>query len=400
MLYRAMKVTEDNAFAGWVAEFVGKQIERFPSQEWFPYYYGKLLIWANKREESREFIFKTVRLKTSEFWAWDVLSDTYQGDHLKALACLCRALLCPVKDEGFLVNVHERVGSLLRRCGKDADARYEYRRVEAIREQKRWRVKHDLELEQWLSEGEASLDNQKLYRHYATAAEELVTNSLPLADAILEKRFVDNESGEKVANLGYVQEGAYRTKTSFRISRFPFLMEIPHGTPLSVQIDLVNGRPRIVNVLPRKTGTPWDICPGKVGVITGVDGERGRTFVLFGQGKVCELDHTRIADSATWAVGTTVDIKLRHDTLRDTYQAVFASPTEAVCSTEFCRTYKGLLRLHDNGRFAFAGDVFVSKKLFSSDGFRDAIDVKGMAVISFDRAKDCWRWQAVTLETD
>ena len=399
MLYRAMKVTEDKEHAAWVADFVGKYMERFPAQEWFPYYYGKTLVWADQVEEARKFLLKTVRLKQAEFWAWATLAETYHDDCEKSIACLCRSAQCQTQDEGFLVNVHERLGELLKFSGKDTAARREFCHADSIRSKKGWRVtSRGNSFNTWFSEGDTAQDNTQFYESYAEQANAIVLSSLPSCKAVLERRFTSKEDNEDIANIGYQQDGNYATVKFLRLRKFPVLRDLPHGSPLNIQVETVNGQPRVINVAERQDGQPWDILPGKTAVITGVDSERGRSFATFARGKNCTIDHKRVSGSASWVPGTLVEVKLHHDTLRDLYHALHATRITAECPSEFCKKYEGALRLHDNGRFAFVGDVYVSNTLLSTLAEGHTSTVRGLAAISFDRRKDDWGWKALTIE--
>lgn len=397
-LYRALKVSEDEERSAWAADFIGNNLDRFPSQEWFPYYYGKTLLWANRTEEARKFLLKTVRLKQAEFWAWATLAETYHDDCEKEIACLCRSAQCQTQDESFLVNVHERLGELFRSFGMDSAARCEFRHADSIRQRKGWRaVTRNDSFSAWLSCGDTEQDNDRLYSKFSEHANGILLASLPSRKAVLERRFTSKENGEECANVGYQDEGGYSKVKFIRLMKFPVLRDLPHGSPLNIRVESVNGRPRVVSIDKRPDGVPWDIFPGRIAVITGVDSVRGRSFATFARGKSCVIDHSKVRESEFWMPGTLVEVKLHHDALRDLYHALHAYLIAAEYPSDFCKRYEGTLRTHEDGRFGFVGDVYVSQSLLSTLGTTQSNAVRGLAVVSFDRRKDDWGWAALTI---
>ena len=111
------KVAHDSGHKDDVAcavSFIGRHYTRYPEQEWFPYYYGQMLLKSGKTDEARGFVLPIVKRKMNEFWAWHTLGETYSGqDTERQIACYCRALACRVQDEHFLVNVHQDLGTVL-----------------------------------------------------------------------------------------------------------------------------------------------------------------------------------------------------------------------------------------------------------------------------------------------
>ena len=55
-LYRVVRKEQDAAIICWAADFIGAHIDRFPDEQWFPYYHGKLLAKCGHGDEARPLV--------------------------------------------------------------------------------------------------------------------------------------------------------------------------------------------------------------------------------------------------------------------------------------------------------------------------------------------------------
>jgi tetratricopeptide (TPR) repeat protein len=400
-LYHSLNISTRFAHAKWVSDFIGANFERYPEQQWFPFYYGKVLLWAGESDKAREYLLKTVRLKRDEFWAWAILAETFENDHQKALASLCRALLCKTKNEGFIVNVHEQLGILLRKLDEGPAARYEFSCVDRIRAERNWTaINRTQEFNDWLHSGEKATSNDAMYKKYASLADALVFGDLPTIKAILEciQTIDNNKGGKRIAIIGFFRNGNYESNRFSGTKRFPFLEKKPDGAPLNIQIELINNVSSIVNISERSDGKLWDICPGKIAVISAVDTGKGHTIATFERGKICRIDHKRLPTAKSWAPGTVVELKMRHNKEHDHYSAFYGVTTKLPPPRELCKSFSGPLRVSGNGTFAFVGDVFIDPIMFASLGTMRSGTISGLAVVSLDRKKGKLGWKAITVE--
>lgn len=75
------------------------------------YFYGKLLLsLGNNENEALKVIIPFARKKASEFWVWQLLSDVFNKDEEKQLACLLRAVHCRTQ-ESFLGKVRIKLAN-------------------------------------------------------------------------------------------------------------------------------------------------------------------------------------------------------------------------------------------------------------------------------------------------
>lgn len=400
-LYKSLKICNKFVHAKWVSEFIGANFERYPEQQWFPFYYGKVLLWAGEFDKAREYLLKTVRLKRDEFWAWAILAETFKNDDQKGLTSLCRALQCKTKDEGYKVNVREQLGVLLRKLGEAPAARYEFTCVDRIRAERNWTaITRTQEFNDWLHSGEKAASNDAMYKKYASSADALVFGELSTIEAILECILtIENNKGKKrIAIIGFFSNGNYESIRFSGVKRFPFLERKPDGAPLNIQIEHTNEGLSIVNISERSDGKLWDICPEKIAVISAVDTGKGHSVATFDRGKTCKIDHKRLPTAKSWAPGTVIELKIRHNKEYDHYSALYGVATKLPLPRELCKSFSGPLQVSANGTFAFVVDVFIDSILFASLGNMRSGIISGLAVVSLDRKKGKLGWKAITVE--
>lgn len=396
-LYAATKVTEAADCAGWVADFMRPQMDRYPKQEWFPYYYGKLLVWAKRHADAREYLNQTARRKSSEFWVWSALADAYPDDRGQRVACLCRALQCAVKDEGYLVNLHEQLGDELRSTGQDSAARFEYDRSEAIRQSHNWRIRpRDPEFTAWHAATEPTTNNDLLYRELGARAETATLSALPRLPGNLEVRFHDPRKDRDVAVVGWLQSGAYKT-TVVPLMRYPLLEDLARGAPLWVRVEHMQDREMICQLEPRAKGTPWDTYPMKGGVVVDVDLGMGISKAAIGYEQYCTIDHANHPEARSWRSGTLLQVGLpREQSVRGFPSVLVAIVAKELPPTDFIRHFDGDLTRNDRRGFGFVDDVFIPSGLVQTLP-SDAVHVSGIALRGLDRPKNIPAWRALSV---
>ncbi len=340
----------------WVADFLGEQVDRYPHQDLFPYYYGKALAWANRKEEARSVLIRVASLNQSKFWVWGSLAELYEEDHRLNAAFMARALICPVEDEKFKGGIRRQIQKLLQ-------VHPEY----------------------------GPEDEHVL----AKEADKYVFENMPSEAAILESLHPGKRGGPSEASIGLVLEGRYE---SMRVHADDF--EVLHGchpgTPLSVRMQEKEGKPIIVAMELRSGGEPWDVYPGKLGVVTGWDRSKKIAYALFGLERICQIDSGKIPEAAEFEIGTVVELKVWRDPIRGIDHAKAARKTERPPPAEFSRTLEGDLAIPPGKSFGFVDDVYVSAGLVEQAKLATGDFVEGLAVISTDRKTLDKRWRAIT----
>lgn len=112
------------------------------------YFYGKLLIkLGNNNNEALRFVIPFARRKASEFWVWQMLSELFQNDEEKQLACLLRAVHCRT-EENFLVKIRIKLAQLYITRGELNKARYHIDTAVRCYSEQGWRLPN--EIDDWI----------------------------------------------------------------------------------------------------------------------------------------------------------------------------------------------------------------------------------------------------------
>lgn len=382
-----------------IVGFVGAAVERFPKQEWFPYYHGRLLVELGRCEEARKRVVETARRKMSEFWVWQLLAETYPDDADRRLACLCRAASCHAKDESYLVAVHEMLGDCLCGQGMASEAAFEYAKVDAIRAGKGWRaVRHAHDV----GGVSPAKDNAALYRRLAEGAEAVVLENVPGLAAVVTARYVDRETKAEIVKVWWTDgEAAHEARAKAR--RFAALKKAAPGMPVTIWADKFDGKTTILKVERRKDGMDWDVYPKRIGVVSAHDERHGRSYFAIGErGESCSGDWAVHPALKALDPGTVCELAVSVREGKMPSALGFSVVTDGALPP-FARDFSGTLQRPDGRRFgfvkmgAFASDVFVPDDVLVGD-VADGTPVTGVAVRSFDRVKNKVSWRAVTLE--
>ena len=381
----------------WVIEYIGRAVDEYPKQLWYPYYYGKLLVEQGRCGDARGYIIKIAKQKMTEFWVWQVLAETYPDNQDRQLVCLCRAALCKAKDEAFLVSVHEMLGALLKDRGMDAEALCEFEKVDAIRAAKKWKsVFRGPDYLQWSENGRRNRDNGKLYRQWAEKADAIVLEHLPSVEAIVTARYTDRERNEEIAKVWWTASGV-RREIRVKAKKFQILQKAVPGMPIRAWFDTTDGRDVLLKAEQREGGGLWDVYPKQPGVLVAQDERRGRSvFVIGAMGETCSVDWRDREDLRDIALGAICELAVftRPDGRIDVRYVVF--PANSALPS-FAKTYSGALRIPEGRRFGFVcDDIFVSEDVIA--GVESGSSVTGIAARSYDRTKERVGWKAVTME--
>ena len=142
---KALLQTKDETRAALFRPTLGDMANAHPEMIYLGYYYGQLLLLSgNDQEKAMRTITKFVRLKSHDFWAWQLLSET-QTDYEKQLACLLRAVSC-TKMEDFLGKIRLKLAALYIRNGQQARAKHHILIVQKHYRAKGWKIPNDVQM--------------------------------------------------------------------------------------------------------------------------------------------------------------------------------------------------------------------------------------------------------------
>ncbi len=397
------KKLNDPALVGWAAEFVGNHLERFPDEEWFPYYYGKLLARSGHPQEARNKIMPIVRRKKNEFWAWDCLADTCRSGEIDLrIACLCRALQCSIKDDSFRVRVRADLGLLLAQQGLFPEARYEVAAALEIRKSKQWPVPASIRVctqQPWFLDASAIESNEMLYAKYAPLAESLVMDSLPETDAVLSGYSPETDQ-RPASHLVAFRENDQIREIWVKSRRFPQLEEMNPGAPLAIRLELDAQRPLILTIRER-SGEPWDVFPRRIGVLSQDNPSKRVRVATLSRDDVYILPYDRFQSLAGIPVGSSIAVAFRRDTRHERDVPVHIGITAEKPSRSFCMTYTGTFEQRVGNLFGFVQptSIYCAPHLVAESGAATGDKVEGVAVMEKNPKKNIYSWRAITLAT-
>ncbi len=151
-------------------------IKKQPEYQYPIYYKTKLLIITGKAEKAVSEFLPFARKKRSEFWVWEVLSDTFADGDERKTACLCKALTLKTKED-FLIKIREKLAEILIAEEKYAEAKTEIEKIMEVRAANNWKIPDDLAYLQqsdWYKATESFKNNNEFYTGYTAIAEEIL----------------------------------------------------------------------------------------------------------------------------------------------------------------------------------------------------------------------------------
>lgn len=382
----------------WALNIIERAITQFPKQQWYPYYFGKLLLAFGRSDEARKYFIKVAQQKMNEFWVWQMLAETYSNDQDCQLCCLCRAVQCHIQDATYLVGVHEMLGNAFRVRGWNSEALLEYTTVDTLRESKQWKpVKRDFDFTAWSRALTPATDCRSLYMQWGEKADALLLENLPSHDAIVLNRYYDRERKEEIAHLwwkGSTEVAHITCKT--KVSRFPILKQLQAGAPIRLWSRENDGREVLIKVEDRKEGKAWDIYPKRLGVLVGQDTRRGNAvFIIDEEGSRCFADWEMFPFVRACAPGTFCLLALKERKNGKCFLLDCQATTVDVLPS-YMKCFSGMLSIPEGRRYGFSDGVYIPEGLL--DGTTAGKTVSGLAVKSFNRTKGQLGWKAVTLK--
>jgi hypothetical protein len=389
------RVTAD---ARWGLSFVERHVVRFPVQEWFPYYYGKLLIENGDFARARQFVVSIVKSKPNEFWVWDVMASTFeheQGD--ERLWCLCRALTCRARED-FLVRVRQRLAALLVQKQLFDAARTEIVAIVNVRESKNWKIPPEVQSwmqASWYREAAAGNDNAELYQSAAACADALLYDASDWTPAVVTGSNQKKGDPRMTLFVGWM-EGDTLRELGTRIDSDDEISRLQRGAP--VRLILGNGHGHhTVQAITQRDGQAWDAIPEQIGIVKHVNGEKGITSVALSRSVSCLVPHQHFSDTALLQPGDRVAVRARFEKQRNRYCVMTIAATTREVSDAFVRSFSGRLRPCADRQFGFVADVYISRALMCALPGEDDIDLRGLAVCEWNPKKDAYTWRAVTV---
>ncbi|MBO0360859.1 hypothetical protein J0X19_23065 [Hymenobacter sp. BT186] len=367
----------------------------YPQYGWLDYRRAKLLAALGEDlPTTLAVLLPVVRRKSSEFWAWRLLAETLDAtDAATATACYYRATTCGA-EEKFLRGLRLTLANRLQR-DFPSEARWQLQKAEKTTKAEGWPVRGEmLSLLAQLAQ-HPSAPAADARRRWLETAEAAVYGDLPWQSVVLSSVRADAPDKPGAIYLLPPSTDGLPRSLSVPLRRFKWVAKLPLGTPLQVRSELVNGKPRVLQVQQRPAGQAWDSLPPLLGVVTGCTPDRARAFVTVRPGLRLSFA-TADFGLAELGAGDAVRLWLQ-SRIKDgntLYSAVAAEKTTEQPEATIYREFAGPLQLHAKG-FGFVDNIFLPPHLITRQGWQDGEQISGRAVLSYNKHKEKEEWNVL-----
>lgn len=174
-------------------------INKHPEYEWLPYYRIKLLIKIGNNKQAFSELTEFARIKSNEFWVWDLLSDLSEED--EQFHCICAGLLCNTKPKN-VVKLQEKSIKILLKRDMYEESKYILDKLIETRTNEGWMISVELKSmteDNWYINCK-SIQNIESLQPYANQGKKILYRSLPLTDAFI--TYINDEKG--IINFQYI----------------------------------------------------------------------------------------------------------------------------------------------------------------------------------------------------
>jgi hypothetical protein len=371
------------------SRFIKDHYERYPEQKWFPYYLSLYLNKIGEHEQALELLTPIAREKSNEFWAWQHLADCFGDDADKQLACLCRAVLCPVKEDVFLSNVRVSLADALLVQAQAGHAKSQLEIVKELREKNDWAIKGRLEelLNDSRITNAESDTNLEVIKQYARTADDILMQDLPRFDAVVgSPPFKLGKKQNTYSSVDYLDVHDALKSTLVSHKKFTPIRDLVVGDPLEILVDESGEKTMVMGVNTRE-GEPFDILPTEVGIVSHLNRKKSVSIVKLEDGRKAFLYHNEVENGDRLKEGAFVRCRIAID--RDKVKV--RSCVEITCpgDTAYWKSFNGNYRAKSEGAGGHVDSLFIPGHL--SDKISDGDIISGTAVLrSGDGGRNWW----------
>ncbi|MHC5310427.1 tetratricopeptide repeat protein [Myroides sp. LJL116] len=148
----------------------------YPNYVYPAYYRSKILLELGDQNQALKVFLPFARIKSNNYWVWEMLAQLYHDNQPYAFSCYCKALSLPTREE-FLIKVRQEFCSLLVQSKMYVEARTEIFKILQVSQQSSLTVPN--QVNQWIKQPwyemvRESDSNYLLYKRYKGIAEELL----------------------------------------------------------------------------------------------------------------------------------------------------------------------------------------------------------------------------------
>jgi len=397
IIYKSHSINE----ATWILPHLTNVSNMHQDNIWLKYRMGQMLVLLNKRKEAQEIFIPIVREKSSEWWAWDVLAQTFNDESReKSIACLIKAA-CSCVDETFIINVKARLAKLLAEFNKYNEAKFECKDLIRIKEGKIPQDLIPLVSASWYQNASDLENNNLIYDYYLPLAESIIFEALPKEDANIIAYSYDDDKEIKKCIVGFYHDNKW-LEIPVEYKKFSILRKQELGDTISLKF-FQNDGIKIVDIQNRE-GEKWDILTEHTGIIDHVNSDKGISHIVISKSEGVLAFHNRTPHIRDFQIGKCLKLKyLRHDDRKGV--VVWIRPLEDGLSTDYHLHFSGVFSLphkyisdneEDNENlfaesFGFVEDiklhtrVFIPPNLVIGNHICHGSEINGDAIYSPDK---------------
>lgn len=375
--------------------------------EWLDWDLAVMLRMQGDHEAAARALANVLKAKRNEFWVWAEAGRLYAKEQPElARACYCRALSCPA-DEGFTVNVHVELATLLAELEEYAQASRETAVAIDIRERQGWKIPPELQAlidSPWYDPDAAdAVDPKQFCAQHAPDALVLCFDEVQVVPGTYLGTLIpksDNPPpGWKPRPLPRFAVRDDQGKPWSIVGPGMKVRNLAPGAPVTlvkgVQQD---GRDAIVQMVPRPEGKPWDCLDEQAAIALGRSGKDDalRAFVDRDNGAV-KIQSSVLAPGQDFASGEPLLLRVATNPKRNQLD-VAAVERGQLREHPDIQPFSGRLWRNPRG-FAFVDDIFVSPPLVEALP-AEAESVAGVAVYGRKPRSEEYGWSAVTAQPE
>lgn len=98
-------------------------------------------------------------------------------------------------------------------------------------------------------------------------------------------------------------------------------------------------------------------------------------------------------------IGDVLIVRFKGEGQDGFYKILTAKKADVSNTTEALKEFNGPLKIFDPQNFGIVNDVFIEPKLVLENAFKGGDEVKGKAILSFNKKRNEWGWKAIILNT-
>lgn len=383
--------------------FLDEAIGCFPENIWLKLNKARVLVAIGEPDTALEPALELLRMKSQEFWAWELLGDIHLNtDEKVAQSCFCKALMCEA-DAKFTPKVRIKLARLLRDAALYSRAKHEIEEVIGLYEGEGWNIPPDCDeyrSEPWYAEAGTTDSNVEFYRENIELAEGLLLTGYSWIAGTVGDTFAKKKGTVRRKIFLKVEGETTPVEISIPENSFEFSRNsLGSGLQVKGEFDS-NMRFQTLKIAERSDSVLWDIFDGKrVGVVSNVNREKKVIGFILSKdiSGVVEFSNgsAAIVDGDAIEFYLSVFFNKRGETR---YRGLCATKTQKEPSDALRCEFSGDVEKINEFGLAGSKPVFIPPPLMKKHQIRENEFIRGVAILNYNKRREEWGWKAVSID--